>query len=68
MKTMPKTTLFNTFAIEGMTLRDYFAAKAMSEMFDAGWINAGEIEDVDLDHIAKWAYITAEAMMKAREL
>ena len=50
----------------GMDLRDYFAARAMSEMFDAGWINSGVIEDVDLDHIAKWAYITADAMMKAR--
>lgn len=52
---------------KGMDLRDYFAAKAMSEMFDAGWVNAGEIEDTDLDHIAKWAYITADAMMKARD-
>ena len=50
----------------GMDLRDYFAARAMSEMFDAGWINSGVIEDVDLDHIAKWAYITADAMIKAR--
>jgi hypothetical protein len=52
---------------KGMDLRDYFAAKAMSEMFDAGWIHAGEIEEVDLDHLAKWAYIMADAMMKARE-
>ena len=51
---------------KGMDLRDYFAARAMSEMFDAGWINSGVIEDVDLDHIAKWAYITADAMIKAR--
>ena len=51
----------------GMDLRDYFAAKAMSEMFDAGWVNAGEVEDVDLDHIAKWAYIMADAMMEARK-
>jgi len=50
----------------GMDLRDYFAAKAMSEMFDAGWISSGDIHDVDLDYIAKWAYITADAMMKAR--
>jgi hypothetical protein len=51
---------------KGMDLRDYFAAKAMSEMFDAGWIHAGEIEEVDLAHLAKWAYIMADAMMKAR--
>ena len=58
---------FPTHKEEGMELRDYFAAKAMSEMFDAGWVNAGEVEDVDLDHIAKWAYIMADAMMKAME-
>ena len=58
---------FPTHKEEGMDLRDYFAARAMSEMFDAGWIHAGEIEEVDLDHLAKWAYITADAMMKARE-
>jgi hypothetical protein len=52
---------------KGMDLRDYFAAKAMSEMFDAGWIHAGEIEEVDLDHLAKWAYIMADAMMKERD-
>ena len=29
MKSTPRTEIFETFAIQGMTLRDYFAAKAM---------------------------------------
>lgn len=55
-----------TFASD-MELRDYFAANAMQEMFDAGWIDSGMIEEVDLDHLAKWSYIMADAMMKARD-
>lgn len=43
---------------KGMTLRDYFAAKAMPELI--GW---GEPDD-----IAVKAYKYADAMMKAREL
>jgi hypothetical protein len=42
---------------KGMTLRDYFAAKAMPELI--GW---GEPDD-----IAVKAYKYADAMMKARE-
>jgi hypothetical protein len=42
---------------KGMTLRDYFAAKAMTECI--GW---GEP-----DEISKKAYEYADAMMKARE-
>jgi Leu/Phe-tRNA-protein transferase len=43
---------------EGMTLRDYFAAKAMAAMT----ANA-----TDYDLIARWAYCQADAMLKARE-
>lgn len=43
---------------EGMTLRDYFAAKAMQGMSDSGCSNAA---------IAKCAYEMADAMLKARE-
>jgi hypothetical protein len=52
---------------EGMDLRDYFAGQAMNEMFDSGWIDGGIIEEVDLNHLAKWSYKMADAMMKARE-
>ena len=43
----------------GMTLRDYFAAKAMQ-----GFLANNNI---DAQQIAKAAYIVADAMLKARE-
>ena len=45
----------------GMTLRDYFAAKAMQ-----GDVSAGA-HDGEFPAIAKRAYAMADAMMKARE-
>ena len=42
----------------GMTLRDYFAAKAMQEMVN---------EYDDFDFMAQTAYAMADAMLKARE-
>ena len=49
---------------EGMTLRDYFAAKAMQGMLSActGWSEAG------IERLAKCSYMTADAMLKQREL
>ena len=44
---------------EGMTLRDYFAAKAMQGLL-ASDVNA------PLDTFAKQAYIVADAMMEVR--
>lgn len=44
----------------GMTLRDYFAAKALQGMLTAG-------EDVPNEKLAKWAYDVADAMLAARE-
>jgi hypothetical protein len=41
----------------GMTMRDYFAAKAMQAWSDY----------VDMEQIARLAYQQADAMMKARE-
>jgi hypothetical protein len=48
---------------EGMTLRDYFAAKAMQGMLSActGWTEAG------IERLAKCSYMTADQMLKARE-
>jgi hypothetical protein len=43
---------------EGMTLRDYFAAKAMQGL-------AGEIEDEAC--AARWCYEMADAMLSQRE-
>ena len=43
---------------EGMSLRDYFAAKAMQGFCSADWS--------DMHHIADIAYRMADAMLKAR--
>ena len=54
----------------GMTLRDYFAAKAMQVIFQSQyeyWIYVGDADN-DSEHMcARSAYIMADAMMKARE-
>jgi len=47
----------------GMTLRDYFAAKAMNGLVGA-W---GAYDLQDYKEIASNAYFLADAMMKARE-
>ncbi len=51
--------------IEGMTLRDYFAAKAM-QAFISGWINRQIYPSEDI-YVAEHAYAMADAMLKARE-
>ena len=50
----------------GMTLRDYFAARAMQGLIASprGLLGKNEITDVDY---AQAAYLIADAMMKARE-
>jgi hypothetical protein len=45
----------------GMTLRDYFAAKAMQGFMGSSW-NVKSFEDM-----ARKAYQLADAMLKARE-
>ena len=47
--------------LHGMTLRDYFAAKAMQ-----GMMNDPNI-DMPCGEVARLAYKMADAMMKARE-
>lgn len=49
-----------SFLQEGMTLRDYFAAKAMPIVFSA------KNMDCNSD-AARWAYSMADAMLKERE-
>ena len=59
---------------EGMTLRDYFAAKAMQGHWSNAhgdstldWMQANpELEDGQLRIVAKLAYAQADAMLKAR--
>ena len=56
----------NNFTIEkfkGMTLRDYFAAKAM-QGFMANKSNPMHFQP---ENDANWAYSIADAMLKARE-
>ena len=50
---------------DGMTLRDYFAAKAMQATVDA-WIQRSIYPPTD-DEVARNAYVIADAMLKARE-
>lgn len=59
----PRTELFETFAIQGITLRDYFAAKAMQSMLASPNCDA----EVNVDLICAYSYTFADAMMKARE-
>ena len=47
---------------EGMSLRDYFAAKAMDEMLK----RCSEITMLSLEVSAHQAYAAADAMLKAR--
>lgn len=54
----------------GMTLRDYFAAKAMQEILASQYEDGIYVGDTDNDseHVcARSAYIMANAMLKARE-
>jgi len=51
---------------QGMTLRDYFAAKAMQSFIESG--RAVGIGGEEFDRIiSHWSYETADAMLKARE-
>jgi hypothetical protein len=45
---------------KGMTLRDYFAAKAMPEIYQ-------RVETGGFERVAKLCYEMADAMLKARE-
>jgi hypothetical protein len=47
---------------QGMTLRDYFAAKAMPQLM----FSSPGVQD-DARTTASWAYEYADAMLKARE-
>ena len=51
----------NSFHYGGMTLRDYFAAKAM-----AGEASNNGLDGYDADETARMAYELADAMLAAR--
>jgi hypothetical protein len=51
----------------GMTLRDYFAAKAMTTMFYPAIMESIRTDkDLDCDQVAAFAYTMADAMLKER--
>ncbi len=60
------------YAQEGMTLRDYFAAKAMAAMMASpsnvakAMDKLGVTEDDVLNYLAAGSYAMADAMLKAR--
>jgi hypothetical protein len=54
------STIYNT----GMTLRDYFAAKAMHNFADQV---SSQSDQEWFDKVAKGAYRMADTMLKARE-
>jgi hypothetical protein len=52
----------------GMTLRDYFAAKAMSALISIPWYaNEEKTYDEISPHLARDAYTIADAMLNERE-
>ena len=66
MKDTPRTTMFNTFAVEGMTLRDYFAAKAMAAIIIASDKHSNDVNEIH-EWLGSYAYIAADLMIKERE-
>jgi hypothetical protein len=51
----------------GMTLRDYFAAKALTTMFYPAIMESIRTDvDLDCDKVAGFAYTMADAMLTAR--
>jgi hypothetical protein len=52
----------------GMSLRDYFAAKALSGLCALNWQQAYNQHPPSAEEYAENAYCIAEAMIKAREV
>jgi hypothetical protein len=54
---------------QGMTLRDYFAAKAMQGLISSHWCEEARVLSPKLgaEELATDAYIMANAMLKARQ-
>ena len=54
--------------VTGMTLRDYFAAKAMQGLMSrVDHVNGDCVTNASPDDVAGYAYVLAGAMLKARE-
>ena len=55
------------FRQDGMTLRDYFAAKAMQGMLAHAQQDYSPMSDSGIDNVATDAYKIADAMLLSRE-
>jgi hypothetical protein len=58
-------------AILGMSMRDYFAAKALPVVwhaFDEGYSGTINLDEFDSHALARHAYQIADAMLAAREM
>ena len=55
----PETGAGHAAAHQGLTIRDYFAAQALSNQYTHNSSNAAVI--------AQWAYVVADAMLEARK-
>lgn len=65
MPAFPTENSYLVSTLHGMTLRDYFAAKAMQGLMGRVW---GDLPTDELFAVwAKSAYTLADAMMKVRE-
>lgn len=62
MKAFPITKLMNEDSLNGMDLRDYFAAKAMQ-----GLVTAGSYHETNLAGMVNFAYVCADFMMERRD-
>jgi len=58
----PNDAVKDPFDRSGMSLRDYFAAKAMQ-----AWESRSDLDEMPDDLKAKQCYKIADAMLKARE-
>ena len=54
------------YAQEGMTLRDYFAAKAMQTLLSSEYTSQHGLHEGWMDALAHESYMVADAMLKAR--
>jgi hypothetical protein len=63
----PAFPLFAATGYTGMTLRDYFAAKAMQTLLSSEYTSQHGLHEGWMGALAHESYMVADAMLKARE-
>ena len=58
---------YTTYGDGGMSLRDYFAAKAMQGILSGSLADGSHLLEQDAETITKMAYIIADNMIKERK-